>query len=79
LRVDGDLVEEFGYFRLADVHVSRLSRENARSEGALLRARTDLIRGSCCARMPLGGWSLRSLQNQTSICGLELRGAVTED
>ena len=27
-----------------DIHVSHLSRENARSEGALARARTDLIR-----------------------------------
>ena len=41
-------------FRVADIHVSHLSRENARSEGALLRARTGLIRSVCCACMPLG-------------------------
>ena len=66
-------------FLFADIHVSQSQEENARSLGALGRARVGLIRIQGCARVPLGGWSLHPMQDRTSICCLGLRRAVTDD
>jgi hypothetical protein len=51
-------------FRIADLHGSHLSRENASSLGALTRARVAMIGIRFCARAPHGGWSLHPMQNQ---------------
>jgi hypothetical protein len=67
------------YFRLADVHVSQSQEENARSLGALGRARVGLIRIQGCARVPHGGWSPHPMQDRTSIGCLGLARAVTDD
>src|ERR1700758_1354417 len=51
-------------FRIADLHGSHLSRENASSLGALTRARVAMIGIRFCARVPHGGGSLHPTQNQ---------------
>ncbi|HEX4311330.1 MAG TPA: hypothetical protein VHZ25_14960, partial [Acidobacteriaceae bacterium] len=45
-------------FRIADIHVSRLSRVGTGVWGALARARGARCQVSPCARMPLGWWFL---------------------
>ena len=66
--------------RVGDIHVSRLSRENTRSEGALRESAHLHESESSPARVCLSaGGPCISVQNQTSICGLEPRRAVTED
>ena len=53
--------------RDADFHVSQSQEENARSLGALGRARVWLIRIQGCARVPHGGGSPHPMQDRTSI------------
>src|SRR5271165_3810193 len=65
--------------RFADFHVSQSQEENARSLGALGRARGSLIRIQDCARVPHGRWSPHPMQDRTSICCLGLARAVTDD
>ena len=57
----------------------KVKKKNARSLGALGRARVSLIRIQDCARVPHGGWSPHPMQDRTSICCLGLWRAVTDD
>src|ERR1700722_12925010 len=62
-------------FRVADVHVSHLSRENRilLTRATEERAKTNIFRTHSSQRVPLGGGSCCS-QNWTSICCLGPEG-----
>jgi hypothetical protein len=65
--------------RVADVHVSQLSRENRilPTRATEERAKSNIRRTHNSQRVPLGGGSCRS-QNRTSICCLRPRRAFSE-
>jgi len=66
------------YFRIADIHVSLLSRVNTGVPGAFARTRGARCQVSLCARMPLGWWFLLSAEPDIHLLPRAAR-AVAED